>query len=852
MNTKKIGVLCGGLAVVALVWSMSGLEAKTLRDLDTELLALAEEVEKHPTNTDNAEVRAQLIWLLANRLAREGRTSTVDLPAVVYLALTMEPGAPLPATYVFDQLDRYVKQLLVAISEPEALGTVTWTAATDPLIAGEWGTVEIGWTVGSQGFDSGDGLLVAGHHLSDASAWVVNDPAAEGALRVEVTRDGDAVLADAVWETAPMMGTHGAFRSVANHPAWRLVSGRLEPGDLVTIIVGDMAGGGPGFRVPTSSTDGWPVPVYVDLDGTTTWHPLPIPVFEVQGAAIVGAHGFAPSVVTPGEPFDLTVRAEDRWRNLATGDIPGWRVLLDGEPWLEEARPQSNHAFTDVTIEELGIHRITIESETGVIGTVNPIVVADDPDLRIFWGETHGHSGFAEGMGSAAGFFRFGRDEARLDFLTLSEHDIWMDDAEWQLLLDTSAEFHEDGRFVVFPGYEWTGRRELGGHHNVLFRNGEHRRRIPVHQAQGLTELYRALYLDNSPQDLLVIPHAHQAGDWRTNDPGMERLVEIHSMHGTFEWFGWRYLQAGHQVGFIAASDDHVGHPGYTSAMGGSSPLRQPGGLTAVWAAERTGDALFDALRDGRTYATTGPRILLSAQVNGHDPGSRQPMTEDRVFDVVVDGTAPIDEVAILRDGVVVYREGPEPIARPRGKVSLELGFSAPSDAIGRDNPRGHRPFIGRILVDKAIVLSALGGDNPRDERVERVSETEVQFALYTRGRREAITLELDGVGPKTVVQVELEEVVEGPAPPGVRKHATLPATQVTLSAGGQVDLESSDHTDRIDLVAPDPTAPWSRTVTWEDVGRGAPNEAYVVRVTQRDGHMAWSSPFWIGGEARR
>ena len=56
---------------------------------------------------------------------------------------------------------------------------------------------------------------------------------------------------------------------------------------------------------------------------------------------------------------------------------------------------------------------------------------------------------------------------------------------------------------------------------------------------------------------MVVIPHAHNPGDFRQSHPGLEPLVEMMSMHGTFEWFMQEYLSRGHQVGVVAASDDH-------------------------------------------------------------------------------------------------------------------------------------------------------------------------------------------------------------------------------------------------------------------------------------------------------
>ena len=48
--------------------------------------------------------------------------------------------------------------------------------------------------------------------------------------------------------------------------------------------------------------------------------------------------------------------------------------------------------------------------------------------MRVYWGETHAHSGYSEGMGSIDRFYTWGRDDARLDFAGLSEHDVWLDD----------------------------------------------------------------------------------------------------------------------------------------------------------------------------------------------------------------------------------------------------------------------------------------------------------------------------------------------------------------------------------------------------------------------------------------
>ncbi|NIB43370.1 DUF3604 domain-containing protein [Pseudomaricurvus alkylphenolicus] len=94
------------------------------------------------------------------------------------------------------------------------------------------------------------------------------------------------------------------------------------------------------------------------------------------------------------------------------------------------------------------------------------------------------------------------------------------------------------------------------------------------------------------------------------------------------------------QTGFVGSTDTHSSNPGDTEEYdfrggGGNhdspatkrlglstanktfdkgSPkgmVRNPGGLAAVWAPENTRDAIFDAMRNRETYATSGTRIQL-------------------------------------------------------------------------------------------------------------------------------------------------------------------------------------------------------------------------------------------------
>ena len=78
-----------------------------------------------------------------------------------------------------------------------------------------------------------------------------------------------------------------------------------------------------------------------------------------------------------------------------------------------------------VTLDRPGVHRFTVRSRDGAItGTVNPVLVVEAPEVRPFWGDTHGHSGFAEGIGTPRRFMTYARDDARLRGLILTHADV--------------------------------------------------------------------------------------------------------------------------------------------------------------------------------------------------------------------------------------------------------------------------------------------------------------------------------------------------------------------------------------------------------------------------------------------
>ncbi len=830
--------------------------------------ALREQVEDlravvaaQPTTNANVVERGEVLWDWGNAFALQGGMLPVHFPTRFReVALRRFDGRELPEAALRD-IDLYVREIALKESEPDALGRLTWLDA-EPLVADSWVTLRLEYEVGSRPLGSG-AVLLCGHQLmADHGELQNSDPAADHYVSL-ASSSGSAR-----WEaiTLPFSGMHGAFRGPpAPMPAFRLAEGELGSGETVTLTFGDRSGGSRGFRVQTHRADGMLLPVYVDLDGSGDLLSPRWPGLEVIGRPEVrGLRAFVPSIVAPDEPFELWVRGEDEYLNRPSGPLPQLEILLDGQPWrtLEEGGP-ALQSVTDVRLREPGIHRFTVRTADGSIrGSANPIRVEPNPGLRLYWGETHGHCGFAEGQGEAESFFRFGRDDSRLDFLTLSEHDAYMDAWEWQRLRELTREFHSPGEYVTFLGYEWSASAREGGHHNVLFRTPD-RELVGVQDAPELSLLYPGLLAANDPEDVLVIPHAHNPGDWNRSDPSIERLVEVNSGHGVFEWFGNLYLRNGFEVGFIGASDDHRSMPGYGTPM--RRPVRsQRAGIAAVWSPEKSADAIFDAMRSLSAYATTGERLILEGELNGHPMGTRQPQTDRREITARVAGTSPIDKIEVIKNGTVVFSQ--RYLAAPlAGRTWLQIGFDSSSEVFfpNRRPPRWFRVWDGTLQVEGARVVSlrTTGLDNHYADRA-RISEEDPQridFHIGTRGRMDTILVELDRATASTRLRFDVDPAAEQPS----TARGWAPALEDLPEAAFEIalaDLEDGriergfrigEHVDRVVVQVVDPEAPMDRELRYTDLEDTESGDYYYLRVGQLDGGMAFSSPFWVGERSR-
>ena len=795
--------------------------------------------------------RLDTLWKWANAYSLTGGPVPDGFPQLTANANRVLRGlggaAQMPVATVSEFVRRYTREFQIKDEHPGALGSLTLTPS-GPFHAGALVTVTQIYTVGSLGMAEGGGILLRGG--GRRVGIQVDDPAQENYVTIRSSNPDATFTQSRPWAEWLSFQLRGAVLP------FRLSGSALAEGETITIIYGERSGGGPGLRLQDASNDQVILHFYADIEGKGDLLRPKWPSFEVIGRNEVRyVNAVAPSIVEPNEPFTLAVRAEDRSKNLSSGVTPALEVLVNGRPFrtVAEGSPAMS-LLENVRLSEPGIYRFTVRNaDASMQATSNPVRVESDPGHRIYWGETHGHTAFAEGQGSPDGYYKFGRDVARLDFLSLSEHDIWMDDSEWRTLQEMIDKYRVPGEFTTILGFEWTSRLPYGGHHNVFFRDTPGRRRMPNQEAPLLDELYAGLRRQNGTDDVLIIPHAHQAGDWTNSDPDMERLVEIQSGHGTFDWFGNKYLQNGFDVGFVGASDNHNGHPGY-SGIGN----RQLGGLAATLAGENSPDEIFSALRERATYATTGERILLDVTLNGGRMGMRQENSSVRRIDCRVNGTAPIDAIDVIKNGTIVYTKRYLE-SDLSNEAQVQITFESSTEVHGeRVVPRGGRPWKGSINVKGARLTGYRDPwfTQPATYRVvgDAAKRNRIDFDFPTRGRGKSLLLELSGASADTVITVDMEKTTESSGSGGyARVRQELPANTVEFRLGdlkGQVERKEYqvlEHTDALSAQIVTSGQALDQDFSFTDQGEAQPGDYYYLRVRQIDGSMAWSSPFWVG-----
>ncbi len=702
----------------------------------------------------------------------------------------------------------------------------------DPVKAGTVGTWTIRYRTGVAGIDEGGRIRIAWRSVSDWPAPQFDDPAAPN--YVSVRNSGRATF-------VPTFGGTG-IRPWSRALTIRIIEEALAPGDEVIIVLGDTSGGSPGMRAQTHPEHPFRFKLDVDPFGTALFEPVADLTLDITGGAAARLELVAPSDAVAGEPFRLQVRALDLWGNpdpAYTGTIA---LTSDGASGLPETysytvEDAGVHWFDGVTVDAPGIARITAsDAELDATASSNPIEVhASAPERYRYWGDIHGQTEETVGTGTIRGFFEYARDVAGVQVAAHQGNDFQITPELWDELCERVEEYNAPGDFVTFHGYEWSGNTTAGGDHNVYLKQprtpqrSSHTqiadKRDEEHDRYPITRLHES---NRDRDDMLIVPHiGGRRADIQWHEPALEPAIEIASQWGRFEWFAKEALERGYKVGFTGGSDDHSARQGWSSPTLAHNGVR--GGLTAFRAPDLTRDAIWNALRTRSLYGTSGPRILIDFDVNGHEIGSECELSEPPTIRARVIGTTALDTVELRRGIETVHTVSgmPEPDADEPLRIRLawrgarNRGRSRALDWTGE-----LRAWNGRILAAENYSI-----ENPL-EGIQQWNESRIVWTSHTCG-------DWDGV----IVDVEADDETifdfRTPTMAFIFNRADI-VSCVIRHEGRLLEQEvvarRLSHKPGTDEL----------TLEWQDDNPQDGVNPYWLWITQSDGELAWTSPVYV------
>ena len=277
-----------------------------------------------------------------------------------------------------------------------------------------------------------------------------------------------------------------------------------------------------------------------------------------------------------------------------------------------------------------------------------------EPPMFVYLGDLHNHTSYSDGSGTPTEALAAGQ-AAGLDFMAISDHSYALNDTEWEDTLN-AVNTATNADFVALRGFEYTQGAE--GHINVY---NTVRHAVRTNTGCGYCDYTPNLEAGSTVAGFYgwlattgrigldeagtVMQFNHPGwinfNDWRYHPEvsDVARLEEVGNGNGTSYAFSEdqfiRSLDYGWKVGATNNADTH------TAEWGTNTDHR-----TGVIMPELTKDALLEALRVRRTFATEDKSFNLSMKANGAWMGSEIPNMGQIQFEIT--GADPDGELTLL------------------------------------------------------------------------------------------------------------------------------------------------------------------------------------------------------------
>ncbi len=722
-------------------------------------------------------------------------------------------------------------------STVDTWGSVT-IAPLDDVVVGSLSTWTIIYTVGAYAMDVGGGLKIGTRRQADFGEPQFEDSAAENYASVTCSRDNS--------EFETFFNPRGHKRPFNAVAVIRLKKGPLYPGDTITVVLGDTSGGSPGLRVqsfPESTSD---FAVFLDPLSSGEYKRVfcRSPTFRILSGPSEYLTVVAQTIVRSGQAFRVQIRGNDQFGNPTPVEADG--LTLEADPPVEVSLSERDGRakwIEGVTLMGTGVRRLQLKNKDGVQAISNPIVVQDSDGEIICWGDTQAQTASTVGIGSPDEYFAYARDLAAIDFTTHQGNDFILSDADLEEVREAAKKHHEPGQFVPYFGWEWSGPTGTGGDRNVLyldddgpiFRSSHWQLQADeIAEGSNETECVSAgdlqarmrEYITETGRKVIMVPHiGGRRSDYEFQDPELEPVFEICSNHGIFEWRLHEFLRKGVRVGVVGASDDHTCRPGL--AYPSTPEMTILGGLGAVFAPCKTREDIYDGLMARHCYATTGPRIYLNVEVNGHPMGAAFELKTPPRITGTIFGTAPLESISIFNRSEELERLAPNPPQSDGRRIRVTwTGANSPDRGRFMSWSGELKLTGGKIL--KATPLNMFAAKYG----IRESDDHRISWRSVTSGQEEGLLLEVDAPDDAVI------EFSAGPA-------------DVSFSLGNVREDDLDWEFDGLEQSLRASTRHYEgdehdATFVFIDEKADGGEQAYWIRVTQLDFHRAWSSPIYV------
>jgi hypothetical protein len=292
-----------------------------------------------------------------------------------------------------------------------------------------------------------------------------------------------------------------------------------------------------------------------------------------------------------------------------------------------KSRSFQNKAILNATPS---VTNTSVSASSSVTASSRSVSVAYEA-YNTYFGYLHAHTGYSDGEGTPAEAYRYARDYGKLDYFAVTDHGeeliFWPWEDKWDKIKSAADACYVPDSYVTLWGFEWSN--PLLGHINVINTDDY------THCLSNITpgDLYD--WLKARPGGFATYNHP---GDYDLIDTEFEHLemtgtgvipqmVGIETWNGTnsfdqyFYQNGWKncdysYMDTGNRngwrLGALGGQDNHVKNWGTLNQF-----------RTAVLAKRLTREAIIDAYRNRRFYATEDRDLYLDFRCSGYPMGSQ-------------------------------------------------------------------------------------------------------------------------------------------------------------------------------------------------------------------------------------